>query len=1018
MERQKRSINFMNWPEICTKLEYIISIYVALTVALNLLNTIGRISFVAWFMQPDFWGASLLIILLLHEGLFFSNKENLKLSKIRPYTVGLIAAGIVSTCNVPLIVLLLLVVGYFLITGYQSKFGLKECTLAAMVAFVGIEVYSIAMLMVSESTELKGFFGSTWPDVLFALCVIIYCVVNKEGEQLVIDEDVAEKAEEKSVDESNKHEEASDNLGEASDKHEEKTNIIEEKSDKFEKETSKFEEKSDKPEKRKKITEKLTKIANSVSGWLQTNSGLIASCLGGGLCVLAVGVFAFYGVSVYVGAKKIANSEEEVYLLQHCEDTSLVLSMEKNAKNDTYTVVFREYTGANDQKIQLHDRGDGTYQLVFVESDYALEVTKEKKKYVLGLNSRSDSAQQSWTKQEVSGQKTYKFLCSYSVPLSYQKLKQAKGVPTVAVKTDNGGYEFFTLERTVSDELVTQMVQEYGEEMKPLLLRETLIGSLGDWFVVVLLAMITVLGVIIYSHKMVGVKPAVLYAVFFVFLAAYASGWAIVLFLLAWGFLCLGGYLRRQGIQRAEEAEQFDVEMPETFKAGMLLSFTMAVMVIFPVLNRIMETGVFFLLIPFVLWGIRVAKGGFKNIARYISWEEIVWLGLFFLFVAAVILRLTGVWSAGNHQTGEYAVVASVVILYPVLKPLAGWHRECLRMPVFIGIWTLTLYFIDKALFPGALLLFGKEQDTLNYINMTAFLVILMASGLYLYEEDSKMRPVYVAGVAVPALVAAVNGAWGTVFMVFVMFIIHSVTIVPVAEVMKRLQQLFFGLALFFCGMPLLVKFCGFLHVEGLEYHLECGVSGVLFLCLPGAYVFRRWKRIPAEIDLREIKLTRLQKGCRTFLTASAALLVPVVLLSLVDGRLRAANMEVSNLIQLFAGNKWEEMSSNLFIVPALSLLEHMNEMLIQMGRENIIAVFYQMYGGPGATVTLVVVALLCRRLYFMARGKGLTDDLVVWLAVGCLGALFCLPVTVYMLPVYLMSVFMAMYVEETGKAG
>lgn len=440
----------------------------------------------------------------------------------------------------------------------------------------------------------------------------------------------------------------------------------------------------------------------------------------------------------------------------------------------------------------------------------------------------------------------------------------------------------------------------------------------------------------------------------------------------------------------------------------LFLSFVMAVMILFPVLNRLMDTGVFFLLVPYAILGVRAVRGGVRNIFRSPSWMATVWSKVFVLFTLAIGLRLAGVWSAGNHRVGEYVVAASVVLLYPALKPLADWDWGYLHASVFVGIWILALYFIDTALFPGSMMVFGRDQDTLHYINMVAYLVILMASGLYLYSGDRVMRLVSMAGAVVSALVIAINGAWGTAFMVFVMLVIHSAAIVPVAAIMKRLLQLFFGFALFFCNVSLLVNYSRFIHVEGLEYHLECGVAGELFLCLLAIYVFRRWDRIPSGIDLWGIKLTRLQKGCRSFLKASAALLVPVVLLSLVDGRLRAADLEVTNLVQLFAGEKWEGISSGVPAVTLLSLLGHMDEALAQMWKGNVFAVSYQMYGWPGVAAALAGAVLLCRRLYFVVCDKRMADDFIVWLTAGIMGALFCLPMTIYMLPAYLMPVFMA----------
>lgn len=467
----------------------------------------------------------------------------------------------------------------------------------------------------------------------------------------------------------------------------------------------------------------------------------------------------------------------------------------------------------------------------------------------------------------------------------------------------------------------------------------------------------------------------------------------------------------------------------------LLLSFTMAGMMILPMMNRVMDTGVLFLLIPLILFWISVKESGLREFFRARadsfrkifsfkadglrkvfqswSWETVIRRGLYVFFIAAAAMKLAGFWPGGSAGAGEYAAVAAAVLLFPAWKPFGGWERGSLRIPVVIGIWVLALYFLDAALFPGALLLFDGGQDTLVYINMAAFLVILMASGLYTYSMNRAVRLISVAGVAAAALAIAINDAWGTAFVVFAIFVIHSVAIVPVAGIMKRLLQLFFGLALFFSNMCLLVQYSGWIHVEGLEYHLECGVAGELFLCLLAIYVFRRWDRIPPDINLWEIKLIRLQKGCRVFLRAAAGFLVFAALLSLVDGRMRAADLEAENLVRLFAGEKWEGIKSGVFTVTALSLLEHLNEALMQMWQGNVFAVFYRMYGLSGLGAALAGFVLLCRRLYSAAWDKSAAGDLPVWLAAGLMGALVCLPVNVYMLPVYLLPVYMAAYRDD-----
>lgn len=442
----------------------------------------------------------------------------------------------------------------------------------------------------------------------------------------------------------------------------------------------------------------------------------------------------------------------------------------------------------------------------------------------------------------------------------------------------------------------------------------------------------------------------------------------------------------------------------------LMITFTMAILLLLPLLNRIMETGYLFLLLPLAVLLLEIKGGARGEILDFTSKWDMLLIGiLFFLSIVGFVLRLTGVIAANGHRTGEPLVLISVILFYFVLKAQSGWEKSYMQIPVFMGLWILVLYFVDAALFPSFISLFAQGTDTVRYVNMVAFLVSLMAAGLYIYSEEKVMQPVYIAGIILSALVLAVNEAWGTAFLIFVMLVVHSVTIVPVAETMKRLLQVFFGLALLFCNVSLLVNYSGVIHVEGLECRLECGVVGELFLCILALYVFRRWDKIPEGMDLRRIKLSRLQKGCRYFLKGAIRILPFLIVLSLVNGKL-----EPGNIVQLFVGERWEEWSTDVFVVAMLSLLSHMYQALEEMWTGNLFAVFYQLYGWIGAVVSVGCMGLLCYRVYYAVWKEGTVDALLAWITVGAVSALVFLPVTVYMLPVYLLFTFLAVNVKRT----
>jgi len=423
-------------------------------------------------------------------------------------------------------------------------------------------------------------------------------------------------------------------------------------------------------------------------------------------------------------------------------------------------------------------------------------------------------------------------------------------------------------------------------------------------------------------------------------------------------------------------------------------------MLLFPLLNGIIDTGAAVLVFTIILLGIEATRRPFKEIFAFSSkWNILIKSILLAFFIACLILKWKGIIIAADHRIGEFFVVIAAFSLCLNTSLRAEWDKNCLQFPLLSGLLILAVYLADVALFPGFVALFEKNADTMLYFNMAAFLIFLIAGGVYIYSDDKTILFASVAGMVVSVFVLTVNEAWGTVVLIFALLILHSVVIVPMAEAMKRLLQIFFGLALLFCNMEFVMSSSGVLYVENLKFHLECGVVGELILCFLAVYVFGRWDRIPKDIDLRIIKLDRLQKGCYRFWRTALQLFVILVVISVIDGRLDG------NLMQLMAGEQWEGIKGGIFAVTLHSLLSHMYRALTELWTGNLFAVFYQMYGWIGAILALSGMGLIGRRLYNAVFRENAADGLHIWMAAGIFMALLFLPVTVYLLPVYLLFI-------------
>ena len=437
-----------------------------------------------------------------------------------------------------------------------------------------------------------------------------------------------------------------------------------------------------------------------------------------------------------------------------------------------------------------------------------------------------------------------------------------------------------------------------------------------------------------------------------------------------------------------------------------ILSYIVA-MLLLPSASKLLNIGVFFLLFPVAIIMLSIVEK--QNLLKQMHKESIIAYASFFLLsIIGLILKLIGVLKNPQYGYGEFLVVISMIMMCFALKDQVNWERWYLDILLYAGGFILVLYFVNTAIAHDMIPLWESGTSDIYYINMVAFLVMLVAAGQYIYCKDKIMQVIYIVSVILATLTMAVNAAWGTAFLTFVMLMVYSVAIVPVAAIMRKLLQMFFGIAFLFCNMSLLVNYTEIIQVDGLAYHLESSVVGELILCLLALYVFKQWDKIPEGAELTKVRLSRLQKACYYLLKYSGFVLIILAVLSRVNDKLGD-----SNIVQLLAGDKWEQLSTDVFAVTFLSLLENINQALIQAWHGNILAVMHQMYGVVGVIIITDVLAVACYKLYLTIRDRRIKDSLLTWLAIGVLAAVICLTIKVEALPVYMMILLLALYTAK-----
>lgn len=442
-------------------------------------------------------------------------------------------------------------------------------------------------------------------------------------------------------------------------------------------------------------------------------------------------------------------------------------------------------------------------------------------------------------------------------------------------------------------------------------------------------------------------------------------------------------------------------------KKNIFLPIYILCMILITSANKLMNTVFFFLLFPIAILLLRIVEK--ENPIEKFQWQELLtYATIFLLSIIGLVLKLTGVLKDQQYGYEEFLVVISMILMCVALKDQVSWERWYLDILLYAGGFILVLYFVNAAIAHDMIPLWESGTSDIYYINMVAFLVMLVAAGQYIYCKDKTMQLIYIVSVILATLTMEVNAAWGTAFLTFVMLMVYSVAIVPVAAIMRKLLQMIFGIAFLFCNMSLLVNYTEIIQVDGLTYHLESSVVGELILCLLALYVFKQWDKIPEGAELTKVRLSRLQRACFYLLKYGGFVLIILAVLSRVNDKLGD-----SNIVQLFAEDKWEQLGTDVFVVTFLSLLENINQALMQAWHGNILAVMHQMYGVVGVIVIIAVLAVACYKLYLTIRDRRIKDSLLTWLAIGVLAAVICLPIMVEALPVYMMILLLALY---TGK--
>ena len=163
---------------------------------------------------------------------------------------------------------------------------------------------------------------------------------------------------------------------------------------------------------------------------------------------------------------------------------------------------------------------------------------------------------------------------------------------------------------------------------------------------------------------------------------------------------------------------------------GIFLPCFIAAMLLLPSASKLMGTGLLFLLFPIAIILLSIVEK--QNLFKQMYKESIIAYASFFLLsIIGLILKLIGVLKNPQYGYGEFLVVISMIMMCFALKDQVNWERWYFDIMLYAGGLILVLYFVNTAIAHDMIPLWESGTSDIYYINMVAFLVMLVAAGQF-----------------------------------------------------------------------------------------------------------------------------------------------------------------------------------------------------------------------------------------------------------------------------------------------
>lgn len=227
--------------------------------------------------------------------------------------------------------------------------------------------------------------------------------------------------------------------------------------------------------------------------------------------------------------------------------------------------------------------------------------------------------------------------------------------------------------------------------------------------------------------------------------------------------------------------------------------------------------------------------------------------------------------------------------------------------------------------------------------------------------------------------------------------------IMPLAERMKRVLQMFFGTAFILCNMSLLFYDTKWLQVDGITYSLETSIACEMVLSVLALCALHEWDKIPGNVDIKKVRLCSLQRGIKRILKFVVAVIIVIVLTGY-DMGIGTNGMKIS-----FAGENGEQVETGLFTNAAVTLLYQVNKAFQAALSQNVIGTGFALAGIVGAVLAIIFMGI-CVWLMYRGYCQGFEGKkyfpAIAWAE---LLQLLLIPVAWELLPMYMLFLYSAL---------